>query len=127
MTMAMSLARQQKAVLDLRVSYLPSGHANLPCIVPILTGDPRRQSEVWPELAKAILSLAMGMDMAMARQLIFMISLVHWKSLMNFIYVIHLVHCNHLTDLIAHSRNNRSSRSRGQPKSARPEFDRASL
>ena len=31
-------------LLDLRVSSLRRGHANLLCIVPILTDDPRRES-----------------------------------------------------------------------------------
>ena len=33
-------------LLDLCVSSLRRGHANLLCIVPILTDDPRRESEV---------------------------------------------------------------------------------
>ena len=38
-------------LLDLCVSSLRRGHANLLCIVPILTDDPRRESE-WRGLAK---------------------------------------------------------------------------
>ena len=34
-------------LLDLCVSSLRRGHANLLCIVPILTDDPRRESKVW--------------------------------------------------------------------------------
>ena len=34
--------KQLLTLLDLRVSSLRSGHANLLCIVPILTDDPRR-------------------------------------------------------------------------------------
>ena len=33
-------------LLDLCVSSLRRGHANLLCIVPILTDDPRRESEI---------------------------------------------------------------------------------
>ena len=41
------LANKKKLVtlLDLCVSSLRRGHANLLCIVPILTDDPRRESE----------------------------------------------------------------------------------
>ena len=40
-------AQQKKlfTLLDLCVSSLRRGHANLLCIVPILTDDPRRESE----------------------------------------------------------------------------------
>ena len=39
-------------LLDLCVSSLRRGHANLLCIVPILTDDPRRESEI--EVARMV-------------------------------------------------------------------------
>ena len=41
-------------LLDLCVSSLRRGHANLLCIVPILTDDPRRESKNAMSLANAI-------------------------------------------------------------------------
>ena len=43
-------AKQLVTLLDLCVSSLRRGHANLLCIVPILTDDPRRESEMLVEL-----------------------------------------------------------------------------
>ena len=45
-TRAMGMAENKKlfTLLDLCVSSLRRGHANLLCIVPILTDDPRRES-----------------------------------------------------------------------------------
>ena len=40
-----SYAKKLFTLLDLCVSSLRRGHANLLCIVPILTDDPRRESE----------------------------------------------------------------------------------
>ena len=47
---APSLWRKKKlfTLLDLCVSSLRRGHANLLCIVPILTDDPRRESVMYP-------------------------------------------------------------------------------
>ena len=39
------MAKKLFTLLDLCVSSLRRGHANLLCIVPILTDDPRRESE----------------------------------------------------------------------------------
>ena len=39
------VAKKLFTLLDLCVSSLRRGHANLLCIVPILTDDPRRESE----------------------------------------------------------------------------------
>ena len=39
--------KQLVSLLDLCVSSLRRGHANLLCVVPILTDDPRRESKVW--------------------------------------------------------------------------------
>ncbi len=39
-----SLPKKMVTLLDLCVSSLRRGHANLLCIVPILTDDPRRES-----------------------------------------------------------------------------------
>jgi hypothetical protein len=41
-------------LLDLCVSSLRRGHANLLCIVPILTDDPRRESELRPQIRNRI-------------------------------------------------------------------------
>ena len=41
-----TLAKKLVTLLDLCVSSLRRGHANLLCIVPILTDDPRRESEM---------------------------------------------------------------------------------
>jgi hypothetical protein len=45
--MSYNTAKNKKldTLLDLCVSSLRRGHANLLCIVPILTDDPRRESE----------------------------------------------------------------------------------
>ena len=40
------LPKKLFTLLDLCVSSLRRGHANLLCIVPILTDDPRRESEM---------------------------------------------------------------------------------
>ena len=40
----------RSSLLDLRVSSLRGGHANLLCIVPILTDDPRRESHSQEDL-----------------------------------------------------------------------------
>ena len=40
-----NVAKKLYTLLDLCVSSLRRGHANLLCIVPILTDDPRRESE----------------------------------------------------------------------------------
>ena len=40
------IAKKLFTLLDLCVSSLRRGHANLLCIVPILTDDPRRESEL---------------------------------------------------------------------------------
>jgi hypothetical protein len=47
------LGRRKKfsTLPDLCVSSLRRGHANLLCIVPILTDDPRRESEIQRQLA----------------------------------------------------------------------------
>ena len=44
----MGIGRCEKngTLLDLCVSSLRRGHANLLCVVPILTDDPRRESEM---------------------------------------------------------------------------------
>ena len=42
-----SLFKKLGALLDLCVSSLRRGHANLLCIVPILSDDPRRESGKW--------------------------------------------------------------------------------
>ena len=42
-----SVAKKLYTLLDLCVSSLRRGHANLLCIVPILTDDPRRESISW--------------------------------------------------------------------------------
>jgi hypothetical protein len=39
------MSKKLFTLLDLCVSSLRRGHANLLCIVPILTDDPRRESE----------------------------------------------------------------------------------
>ena len=41
-----NVAKKLYTLLDLCVSSLRRGHANLLCIVPILTGDPRRESNM---------------------------------------------------------------------------------
>ena len=41
-----NMSEQLFTILDLCVSSLRRGHANLLCIVPILTDDPRRESEI---------------------------------------------------------------------------------
>jgi len=43
-------------LLDLCVSSLRRGHANLLCIVPILTDDPRRESEIERRFVRRIVS-----------------------------------------------------------------------
>ena len=43
---ALASAKKWYTLLDLCVSSLRRGHANLLCIVPILTDDPRRESEI---------------------------------------------------------------------------------
>ena len=46
-----STTKELFTLLDLCVSSLRRGHANLLCIVPILTDDPRRESKSeWPPL-----------------------------------------------------------------------------
>ena len=47
-------AKKFDTLLDLCVSSLRRGHANLLCIVPILTDDPRRESEMEDCRARAI-------------------------------------------------------------------------
>jgi hypothetical protein len=42
----MRFTKELFTLLDLCVSSLRRGHANLLCIVPILTDDPRRESEL---------------------------------------------------------------------------------
>ena len=42
-----AFAKKLVTLLDLCVSSLRRGHANLLCIVPILTDDPRRESNDW--------------------------------------------------------------------------------
>ena len=53
--------KKSSTLLDLCVSSLRRGHANLLCIVPILTDDPRRESiefcAVCPKLAACIIKL----------------------------------------------------------------------
>ena len=46
MTMPRVASKKLVTLLDLCVSSLRRGHANLLCIVPILTDDPRRESEM---------------------------------------------------------------------------------
>ena len=45
-------AKKLFTLLDLCVSSLRRGHANLLCIVPILTDDPRRESDIFTRDAK---------------------------------------------------------------------------
>ena len=52
--------------------------------------------------------MAMDMDMAMARQPIFMIYLMHWIYLMSCIYVIHLMCWNYMIDLITRDKNRKN-------------------
>ena len=44
--LSMEVAKKLVTLLDLCVSSLRRGHANLLCIVPILTDDPRRESGI---------------------------------------------------------------------------------
>ena len=47
--------KKLSTLLDLCVSSLRRGHANLLCIVPILTDDPRRESEIQMSSATKVL------------------------------------------------------------------------
>ena len=50
------LPKKLFTLLDLCVSSLRRGHANLLCIVPILTDDPRRESEIERRFVRRIVS-----------------------------------------------------------------------
>ena len=55
-TRRVNLAKKMYTLFDLCVSSLRRGHANLLCIVPLLTGDPRRESsmKMWRAEARPV-------------------------------------------------------------------------
>jgi hypothetical protein len=62
-------------LLDLCVSSLRRGHANLLCIVPILTDDPRRESEIIERSSDLSLSLSLSLSFSLSLSLALSLSL----------------------------------------------------
>ena len=85
-------------LLDLRVSSLRRGHANIICIVPILTDDPRRESnEQFTVLCVCYVHLSLCVGLCFVIRAVVLIYVVCLLLLRVFVLVYVCVHSEHIT------------------------------